>query len=323
MQRARAVARSRVPPNVDAPRVQQTPEARLSVHLSAKKEARRHEPSAEARALPVRREPSPQALETRALLKAAAPIDIDDPVDGILVEAGCTLGVVLTALEAMGADAHDGEAGDVFTLLLALQRRLAVARELRRVPAEAAENDAHGAGDELAPGAAPLTCIGGACQSSGVAADALDMMHAAVIALSSMVTNWGPKDAVQMAERLSADVERSYERAMTILDPHGTASASATNAAHDAKNEPAPTSSSRPSSSHAVDARDERTRTVDGAGDTLQETLDDMHGTIVALTGMVTAERAEHAARLLSSANSAYARAMHARRTLLAEAISL
>ena len=60
---------------------------------------------------------------------------------------------------------------------------------------------------------------------------------------------------------------------------------------------------------------------MDGAGDTLQETLDDMQDAIIALAGMVTADRAQHVAHLLSSANSAYARAMHARRKLLAEAI--
>ncbi|MBX3205488.1 MAG: hypothetical protein KF764_10495 [Labilithrix sp.] len=173
-------------------------------------------------------------VEPRTLLNAAAPIDTSDPVDGILVEAGCTLGVVLTALEAMGADTHEGEASDIFTLLLALQRRLLVARELRAVPSEVTGSDADDLGSD----------------------------------------------------------------------------------------ENAPASSPRPSP-HGVDARDERTKTVNGAGDSLQESLDEMYDTLTWFAGMATSERAtsERATHARCSADRAYARAMQARRTLLAEAI--
>ncbi len=93
--------------------------------------------------LPLAQPKRVRRLETGALLRAAAPIDTSDPVDAILAEATCTLGVALTALEAMGATSK-GELSDLFTLLFAMQSRLTVAREFRDNEAlieASAEND--------------------------------------------------------------------------------------------------------------------------------------------------------------------------------------
>lgn len=70
------------------------------------------------------------ASPTAMPIMGTSPLDDEDVVNGILLEADATLSLALDALEEGDAGGSGSALAPVFTVLLALQRRLEVAREV-------------------------------------------------------------------------------------------------------------------------------------------------------------------------------------------------
>lgn len=138
---------------------------------------------------------APANVTAAPMLRGAAPLDTSDPVDGILLEAGASLELVLDVLEnAHGAGVRGSGLDAVFTSLLAVRRRLAVARELRSSELSTANDarsslphasTANGADEE------------GTSDEDDVIAGTLWEMRESVRALSAVALRHGDEDAIR------------------------------------------------------------------------------------------------------------------------------
>ena len=173
--------------------------------------------------------PAPKRATPRAelLLRAAAPIDADenDPIGGILAEAGSTLNLAMTALEAMGAAERGSGLSPLFTTLLALERRLDVAGELRIREQDARFEGGHD--DDAPPSArrakhAPLDVTGLSPQAADPFQDAVDVVEGSLWnmreftrALAALAVGNGTEGGALVRHVLEA--EDTYREAMAAL----------------------------------------------------------------------------------------------------------